>query len=266
MDRVSVDGGHVVAQAQGEGPPVLLIHGSLLASAWDPILDHPALRSFQLILWHRRGYGDSSAAPAGFSLQDQAADAAAVLAYYGVSSAHIVGHSFGGRIALRLLADRSDIVKSLTLLESGGPPVASLEDFRAVIEFSVASHEAGDDAAALDSFLSYVGGSDYRVRCDDVLPQGWFRQMLVDVHNFFDVELPSASPFESEFAREIDFPVLIVVGEKSPRFFQDGFAWLTEHIDRADTYRLPHSSHIMQVDNPTELASRVARFLASQTT
>lgn len=265
MERIEVPGGHVVGRAVGDGPAILFIHGSLTASAWDALLLEPALAPFRLITWQRRGYGGSSAAPEGFTMADQAADAAAVLAQAGVGAAHVVGHSFGGRVALRLFADRPDLVASVALLESGGPPVAADEPFVAVIEAAVAHHTQGDDATAIDGFLRFLGGEDYRLRCDRALPAGWFEQVVGDAHSFFDVELPVRSALTIDTARAIDRPVFNVVGARSPQFFQDAFAWLNTHLAQVTALRLPDATHLLQLDNPTALAAALARFVADHT-
>lgn len=267
MERIRVQGGHVDGRTTGSGPPVLLIHGSLRADAWDGMMDQPPLRdAYRLITWHRRGYAGSDRAPAGFSLVDQAADAKAVLSYFGEQTAHIVGHSFGGRVALQLTHDHPDSVRTLALLETGGPPVASVAGFLSVIESAVATHEAGDDAAALDTFLRHLGGDDYRKALDAALPAGWPEQTLADIDTFFDIELPARGPFGAEDAAALSPPVLAVVGEHSPEFFQDGFTWLAQHVRNLETFRLPGATHLLQQNNPAGLADCLAGFFARHPT
>jgi pimeloyl-ACP methyl ester carboxylesterase len=52
-----------------------------------------------------------------FSLAQQAADCRALLEYLDIERAHVVGHSSGGLIALRLALDAPQVVHSLVLLE-----------------------------------------------------------------------------------------------------------------------------------------------------
>lgn len=46
-------------EVQGEGEPVLLIHGSILADAYLPFLKESALANYRLIRYHRRGFAGS---------------------------------------------------------------------------------------------------------------------------------------------------------------------------------------------------------------
>src|SRR4030095_8342252 len=98
---------------------MLLIHGAHLADALQPLVAEPALERFQRIRYHRRGLRGSTR-PAGnepTSGDTQAQDAAGLLDHLGVDRAHVVGHSFGGAIALELAAQHPTRVTSLVLLE-----------------------------------------------------------------------------------------------------------------------------------------------------
>jgi len=95
----------------------VLIHGALIADAFRPLLAEPALRDqYRVIHYHRRGYGGAHTA-AAVDLARQAADCRALLHHLGVRRVHVVGHSLGGTIALRLALDAPDLVHALALLE-----------------------------------------------------------------------------------------------------------------------------------------------------
>ena len=68
----------------------------------------------QLILYHRRGYAGSTHSNSPLSIAQQAADCRDLMQHLGVKRAHIVGHSYGGAIALQLALDGADAVRGLT--------------------------------------------------------------------------------------------------------------------------------------------------------
>lgn len=108
----------------------MFIHGAFIADAFGPLLHEPDLaRSYQLITYHSRGYGGSSPSCRPVSVERQAIDCAALLRYLGIDRAHVVGHSFGGGVALQMALDISQMVHSLTLLE----PALSLARVRSRI-------------------------------------------------------------------------------------------------------------------------------------
>jgi pimeloyl-ACP methyl ester carboxylesterase len=111
MDSVQVGDGTLSAETRGSGEALLLVHGAMIADSYGLMLDQGDLTgSFQVITFHRRGFGGSTAAVADHTIADEAADALAVLDHYGIDSAHVVGHSYGGAVALRLAIDAPDRV------------------------------------------------------------------------------------------------------------------------------------------------------------
>lgn len=118
MERVAVDGVTLAYEVAGSGEPAILIHGALFADSFRPLLNELALADrYRIILYHRRGYGNSSHGNGPISFARQAADCRAVLCHLGIERAHVVGESLGGCIALQLALDAPDAAHTLALLE-----------------------------------------------------------------------------------------------------------------------------------------------------
>ena len=105
----------------GAGEPVVMLHSSLGSkSQWTPLAERLA-RRFRVIAIDLCGYGDnpipSAAEP--FTLDDEVALVAAHLDRLAASPArvHVVGHSYGGLVALRFAQLQRDRVASLSLYE-----------------------------------------------------------------------------------------------------------------------------------------------------
>lgn len=110
-DRLSAS----VLQHDGEGTPVVLVHGNVSSSLfWQPLMLALPRPTVAIDL---RGFGDSEPLPvdATRGLADYADDVASVLDALGVADAHVVGWSMGGGVVLQLLLDRPGLVRSLTL-------------------------------------------------------------------------------------------------------------------------------------------------------
>lgn len=75
-------------------------------------------QSFDIVAWDAPGYGASDDPPADLSLDEFADAAAGLLERLGWTSAHVLGHSFGGVIAQRLSQRRADLVQSLVLSDT----------------------------------------------------------------------------------------------------------------------------------------------------
>src|SRR5215207_6041573 len=115
MQLMPVDDGELEFTVAGPavGEPVLFVHGAFIAEAEAPLCAEPALARYRLVRYHRRGHAGSSRLPAGFGHAQQAADCRALLRGLGIGHAHVVGHSAGGTIALRLALDAPEVVHSL---------------------------------------------------------------------------------------------------------------------------------------------------------
>jgi pimeloyl-ACP methyl ester carboxylesterase len=267
--RVPVDGGKLEYEVQGRGEPVLLIHGSILADAFTPLLAQPTLTDhYRLIHYHRRGFAGSCRHAGPCSIAEQAADAHALLDYLGVACAHTVGHSYGGTIALQLALDAPERVASLVLLEPAGIAVPSGEAFaQEVLAPSGERYASGDKARAVELFLQGVCGPHMREVADHALPPGAYDLAAADADTFFLTEGPALGEWQfgpSEAAR-IDQPVLLVLGTDSEAVtptFAEVNAALAEWLPRAEPVTLPGATHALQMMNPAGTAALLGDFFA----
>ena len=113
---LQVDGGRIYYEVEGVGHPLLLIHGGLGSlRMWDGQVPAFAER-YRVIRYDTRGFGRTETEDVEFSNR---ADAVAVLDHVGAASAHVVGQSRGGMIALDLVLDAPERVDSLVSVAGG---------------------------------------------------------------------------------------------------------------------------------------------------
>jgi pimeloyl-ACP methyl ester carboxylesterase len=159
MDRAEIDGITLEYEIKGSGEPVVLIHGSHIAAAFAPLTAEPALRdNFRLIRYHRRGFAGSSRHDGLLSISGQATDCLGLLRHLGVERAHVVGHSYGGVVALQLALDAPEAVRSLSLLEPPLMAVSSGEQVGETMGRIAGIYESGDKATAVDDFMKAICG------------------------------------------------------------------------------------------------------------
>jgi pimeloyl-ACP methyl ester carboxylesterase len=265
MERISINGTELEYEARGSGEAVLLIHGSIIADAFDPLIAEKSLSDqYRLINYHRRGYAGSSRPTGPVSLIQQAADARTLLQQLGVERAHIVGHSYGGSIALQLALDTPEAVHSLSLLEPGLMTDESAEQMFQVMAPVLQAYQAGDKVAAIDGFVERVAGPESRRRFDRVLPAGWFEQAAADADTFFQIELPAMQQwhFTEEEARRITQPVLDVLGADSGPHFAETQELLRAWLPQREPFVLTNATHGLQIMNPSGMAEALASFFA----
>jgi pimeloyl-ACP methyl ester carboxylesterase len=79
------------------------------------------MRDFRVTLYDLRGHGRSEMVPRGYRTTDMADDLRGLLDHLGIERAHLVGHSFGGAVALHYAANFPQRAQSLTLADAWVP-------------------------------------------------------------------------------------------------------------------------------------------------
>ena len=122
-ETVLVNGRTVHFERAGSGPALVLIHGAS-GSHRDWTFRHlPALAErFDVIAFDRPGLGASDPAPDPYSLASQADVMVAALGQIGPKTAAIVGHSYGGAVALAWALNHPDTVDALVTLSAPSHP------------------------------------------------------------------------------------------------------------------------------------------------
>ena len=267
MNRVRLDGRELEYEVGGAGEPVVLVHGAHIADAFAPLLTEPALMErYQLVLYHRRGFAGSTHADGPLSIAQQAADCRALIQHLSVPRAHVVGHSYGGVIALQLALDAPDMVHSLALLEPALFMVPSAPQFMDAMGPVLQMYEAVDKMRAVDSFLQAVVGPEYRRALDRMLP-GAFAQAVADADTFFRIELPALEQwsFTQAEARRITQPVLAVLGGDSPPLWlgwEEGHRLVQDWLPQSEAFVLAGATHGLQLIDPQGMAEGLADFFA----
>jgi pimeloyl-ACP methyl ester carboxylesterase len=104
----------------GDGPPLLLLHGiGSSRDTWRPVL--PALaRHFTVVAPDLLGHGDSAKPRADYSIGGFANGMRDLLGVLGMERATVVGHSFGGGVAMQFAYQFPERTERVVLEASGG--------------------------------------------------------------------------------------------------------------------------------------------------
>lgn len=111
-------------ERRGSGAPVLLLHGWGASSAlFQPILEG-LQHAFTLVAPDFPGFGATPPPPAAWSVDDYAQWIVDVMDALSLESVHVVGHSFGGRVAIKLATCWPERIGKIVLTDAAGirPP------------------------------------------------------------------------------------------------------------------------------------------------
>jgi pimeloyl-ACP methyl ester carboxylesterase len=194
----------------GEGPTVVLVHGSVVGAEQTWSRQLTLADRWRLKLVNRPGFGGSPPPTRGdFDLE------APMIAEQLGDGAHLVGHSYGAVIALCAAGLRPEAVRSLTVSEPGCLRVAAHHP--AVAE-AIANGELlfgrGQDMEPLDFLRLFRGGAGVTRQTPEELDD----ELLAGVRLLM-AERPSweaEPPWQA--LREQPFPKLVLSGRHSPVF------------------------------------------------
>lgn len=263
MDSVEVEGGALAAWSSGSGEPVLLIHGAVVADAFTGMTGLPELSGYRFLGYRRRGYGDSAPVVES-SIEAYARDALAVLDYYGIERAHVVAHSFGGRIGLEVCRQAPERVQTFISLEGAGPTdivVPSAADFMASAGAAGAAISRGDQKGATELLLTAISGEGWREDVDQVLDEGWFDQAVADIITVFTHDLPSASTLTRADVEGAMMPSLVVIGGDSVAYFRETSEAVAAALPNSEVVIIEGGNHLLQMTEPGAVVAPLAAFL-----
>ena len=278
MDRVRVNGLELEYEVRGEGEPVVLLHGGLLADENTPLLGQPALtNSFRVVNYHRRGFAGSEHPHGKAQIADQVADCNALVEHLGIDRVHVLGHSLGGTIGIQLALAHPELVVDLALMEpaimgaiakaearNNPDAAASQEAFRKGMEEVYRIYATGDKRAALQAFLETRAGEAFRGVLDWLTTTGEFDQAVADADTFLQVEMPAAFAwdFTPEDAAKLTQPVLSILGAHSPARAQKVHEVLTRWVRQTEIAELPNAEHALPLMDPPGIAQVCADWFA----
>ena len=257
---VAVNGTRLHCERAGEGSPLVMIHGDALdARLWDGQFAFFA-REREVLRYDVRGFGRSD--PPGAEAYADVDDLKALLEYFDIDSAHLLGLSMGGRIATDFALTYPDSVGALVLLDSGlggYPWSVEIREFFAAI-FAAAREQ---DVEAARALWSQAPGHETIFAHSEAAVL--FRRMVADYSGWFWLnEDPGTELAPPAFARleEIQAPTLVLVGELDNGDCRTIADELYRRIPGAEKKVLPGVGHMSNLEAPEQLNQLVREFLS----
>lgn len=118
MPTADLDGVSIFYHDEGQGEPLLLVHGFPLSSDLYQPQRAALSHRFRVITPDLRGMGRSDPLPGAYSMESYADDLSALLDHLGIGQAIVGGMSMGGYVVFALVRRHPDRVKGLILLDT----------------------------------------------------------------------------------------------------------------------------------------------------
>jgi len=251
----------LAAREAGGGPPLCLLHGLFGAARNFGALQRRLAEQFRVIALDLRNHGVSPHTP-GMRYAAMAEDVRETLAGMGALPAMILGHSMGGKVAMRLALERAEAVRALVVADIA--PVLYPPHHREMAAAMLALPLApGLTRAGADAALA------------EAVPEPMIRGFLLQ--NLITGEIPSWRDGLAEIAAAMteieDFPVppgaryegptLFVAGARSDYIRPEHRPIIRALFPAARFATVPDAGHWLHADNLEGLLAAVRPFLTS---
>ena len=253
MPSVAIAGWPVDYELAGGGEPVVFVHASPFVGWYRPLID--ALTGWTTLLYRR-----PATFRRGLRIEDDADLLADLVGHLRVERPHLVGHSYGGLVALAVAAQGRLPVASVALLEPATmgllEPAEARQQATGLLELA----RTAGAAVAMDGFLRAVCGAAGRSLLDQVVP-GATEEAVAHADGFFAAELPAVVEwqFGPAEASSIDVPVLNISGVDSEARFAESSAIIAQYLPAAERASIP-ATHLMMAQAPNETARHLDSF------
>jgi len=247
----------------GEGPSLLLVHGSAtVAAGWGGQIAGLS-RYFKILAYDRRGAPQSPLPPGAnfWSVEQHAQDAEALIEAHLPGPVLAVGSSFGAVVVLALARRIPTRLAGMVLCE---PPLPSSDALPSVPtdylqQMRRTATESGEEAAAAFFLQTVLGPEVYRA-----MPPAWRKRSLA-LHRaiFLDSEALAAHRVDYATLDQVRVPTLLCGGGRSGPYFEPTLEALGRRLPRAERVTFPEAGHMMHVDALSAFNSEVLRFSKS---
>ncbi len=252
-------------EIEGEGPPLLLVHGTGSdGSSFDPVW--PLLAAgWRVIRYDRRGYSRSRATPFGKKdyYRHHGEDAAGLLAALGIPRAAVLGWSAGGIVALALAAQAPATVGKLFLYE---PPLWASRHLTAKMVLSFGkiflNRLLGRKRQAAEAFYRMVLAEEDGTNGYDRVDEATRARMLANTAVLFaELDAGTGEELTDEDVAALRCPTALMIGGKSAPFLAAAAERLFERAPAITPLRVADASHVFLRDQPQRFVELARPYL-----
>jgi pimeloyl-ACP methyl ester carboxylesterase len=278
MPTINVDGLEMGYELRGEGPVVMLVAGTGAARGdWIPEAVDALAERFTVLIYDHRGTGETGGTDGLYSTRQFAADALGLLAALDIDSAHVMGHSMGGRVAQWMALDEPARIRTLVLASSGpgefpgqfedGRPMMRGIPLRCALMIAEHGYHAWVEHYIRESMLTERFQTEHPERADALV-----RRALDDappVEDYLKHTIARQQHQTDERLSEITLPVLVVIGSEDRDVGGTGnhFAqseYLANTLPNATFQILPGFQHGFYWEAPAETMGIIRDWLVVQ--
>ena len=247
----------IAYQDEGQGIPIILIHGLDGNSAAFYLLNKQLQDQYRVIAYDVRGHGKSSR-PNSYSLDDHVKDLYILMDKLNINQAHILGHDMGGIIAREFTEKHEKKVRSLTIISS------KVEDI--IHGFTKLMIEQQDEVAGFNKSEALLLLFPYIYKEYEQAMKWFQHQRLYSKQSPEDSAVASRALLETvnankEFTHNVEVPTLIINGRYDPIIRDKDHYEMEEHFRNVEKVLFEDSGHAPYVEEADRFLDLYLSFL-----
>lgn len=249
------------SKIEGEGKPLLIIHGFLgMSDNWKTLSMQYVEQGFQVHALDLRNHGKSFHSEEwGYSYMVQ--DVVEYCRFHQLQNIDVIGHSMGGKVAMLLATNYPELVDKLIVADIGpkfyAPHHQTILAALNAVDFS----KKPSRAEAEEIVSGYI--HDFGTRQFLLKNLYWVEPGQLDFRFNLKVFTENTSvigdalPFENHF----DKKTLFLRGDKSDYILDSDFETIYHHFPNAEIETVSNAGHWLHAENPKEFFEKTVHFL-----
>lgn len=246
----------------GQGEPLLILHGLFGSSRNWQTLARQYAEHYDVISVDLRNHGQSFHAPQ-MDYAVMAEDVSQLINHLGLSACRLIGHSMGGKVALRLAIDQPDLVQRLVVVDIA--PVDYRRDHHSTLEALL--------SVDIENILSRAAAdAQLQAQIPEAPLRAFLLQNLVRQQNRWQwrvnldaikKHMGALTGFDLPEDQLIHLPTLFVYGTRSDYVGEAEQAVIRSHFEKASLLPMSDAGHWLHAERPEQFLQVTLDYLAA---
>jgi 3-oxoadipate enol-lactonase len=263
MPYLNINGARIHYEEHGGGPETIVFSHGLL---WSGAMFHNQIdvlkERYRCITYDHRGQGQSEVTASGYDIDSLYQDAIAVMETLECVPCHFVGLSMGGFVGLRVAIRRTDMLRSLMLLETSADPEPQ-ENIGRYRMLSLVARWIGLRVVA-DRVMAIMFGQKFLNDPERAqLKREWRARMIANDRIGITRAVGGVIHREGVLDQisQIKAPTLIIVGDQDVATVPAKAERMHERIPNSELVVIPGAGHTSTVEEPEAVTRAMLAFL-----
>jgi pimeloyl-ACP methyl ester carboxylesterase len=268
LKTITVNGYEINYMDRGYGIPLVFVHGSLSDyRSWENQVEFFSKKYRILALSLRHCYPEPWNGDGGdFSIRQHADDLSVFIKNLNAGPVHLIGHSRGGAVVLKMLSAHPDLFRTAVLADPApfnkfllinSAVTREIEKRNEIVRKALEFINVGDLDKGLELFTDSASVPGTWVK----LPEAGKQIRRDNAWSLKSLIMDAQETLNCEAVKRIDNPILLITGEKSPSIYGMMHDKLESCLINYQKITITNASHGMHKDKPESFNAFVLDFL-----